>query len=176
MQSLGFKFTKYQQRIQYTDGHEREDVILYRKKYLNKLKGLEATHKPPPACADRIPFWNSGNETKEKRVIFIYHDETVFKANDAPSMGWHDPQGSRATRPKGEGKGIMISDFLEEYGGFLSLTDEELQRARQLDPNFPRAARETFIFGENYQGYWTCELLLANLRRAVAIAMFKYPR
>ena len=29
-----------------------------------------------------------------------------------------------------------------------------------MDPAFPRAARETFIFGENYEAYWTCELLL----------------
>ena len=45
-----------------------------------------------------------------------------------------------------------------------------------MDPAFPRAAREIFIFGENYEGYWTCELLLANVRKAAAIAMFKYPR
>jgi len=45
-----------------------------------------------------------------------------------------------------------------------------------MDPAFQRAARETFIFGENYEGYWTCELLLANVRKAAAIAMFKYPR
>ena len=52
----------------------------------------------------------------------------MFKANDAPSMGWHNPQGSHATRPKGKGKGIMISDFVEEYGGFLALTDDELRK------------------------------------------------
>ena len=46
----------------------------------------------------------------------------------------------------------------------------------QIDPAFPQTARETFIFGENYEGYWTCEMLLSNLRKAAAIAMFKYPR
>ena len=132
MRNLGFKYKTYRQALQYTDGHERKDVIVYRKKYLNKLKGLEQAHKPPPTCTDGIPSWNAGNETKQKRIVFIYHDESVFKANDAPSMGWHDPQGSRATRPKGKGKGIMISDFVEEYGGFLALTDDELQRARQV--------------------------------------------
>ena len=131
MQNLGFKFKTYRQGIQYTDGHER-DVILYRKKYL-KLKALEATHKPSPTCANGIPSWNAGDKTKQKQVVFIYHDETIFKANDAPSMGWHDPQGSRATRPKGKGKDIMISDFVEEYEGFLALTEDELQRARQED-------------------------------------------
>lgn len=45
-----------------------------------------------------------------------------------------------------------------------------------MDPAFPRGAREKFIYGENYEGYWTSELLLANVRKAAAIAMFKYPR
>jgi len=59
-------------------------------------------------------------------------------------MGWHDPQGSRATRPKGKGKGIMISDFVEEYGGFLALTEDELQRARQVGQGaFGRLITET---------------------------------
>ena len=106
MQNLGFKFMKYQERIQYIDGYEQEDIILYRKNYLNKHKALEATHKPPPTCADGIPSWNFGNKTKQRRLVFIYHNETVFKANDAQSIGWHDTQRSRTTRPKEEGKGI----------------------------------------------------------------------
>ena len=48
-------------------------------------------------------------------------------------MGWHDPQGSCANRPKGKGKGIMTSDFIEEYGEFLALTEDELQHAHQVD-------------------------------------------
>ena len=163
MRKLGFSYRRYQQGIQYTDGHEREDVLAYRKKYLNKIKGLEITHKPPPTCSDGIPSWNSGVESRPKKVVFIYHDESVFYANDAPSQGWHDPDKSRAIRPKGKGKGIMVSDFITEYGGYLALTDEELQRARSLDPNFPRTARELFVFGEQYDGYWTNELLMAQV-------------
>ena len=45
-----------------------------------------------------------------------------------------------------------------------------------MDLAFPQAARETFIFGENYEEYWTCELLLANVQKAAAIAMFRYSR
>ena len=32
----------------YIDGHEREDVVEYRKLYLRKLEALEAKHRPPP--------------------------------------------------------------------------------------------------------------------------------
>ena len=34
----------------YYDGHEREDVVEYRRIYFHKIEGLEATHMPPPAC------------------------------------------------------------------------------------------------------------------------------
>ncbi len=70
----------------------------------------------------------------------------------------------------------MISNFVEDYNGFLSLTDEELQRAQQSDPAFPHSAREIFIFGKGYKGYWSNELLMENLKKAVKIAEFKYPR
>ena len=83
-------------------------------------------------CQKKHKMGDSGDETKQKWVVFIYHNEANFKANDGPSMGWYNPQGSRATRPKGKGKGIMISDFVEKYGGFLALTDDELWRAHQL--------------------------------------------
>ena len=176
MEQLGFQFKTFRQGIQYTDGHEREDVVKYRKTYLNKMKFLESIHKPPPTCDDGILSWHSGKETATRNVVFIYHDETIFFANDAPSQGWHDDMGSRQLRPKGRGKGLMISDFVEEYNGFLSLTDEELQRAQQCDPAFPQSAREIFIFGKGYDGYWNNELLMENLKKAVKIAEFKYTR
>ena len=40
----------------------------------------------------------------------------------------------------------MISDFVEEYNGFLSLTDEELERVQQNDQPYPQSAREIFIW------------------------------
>ena len=67
----------------------------------------------------------------------------------------------------------MISDFVEEYNGFL---DEELQREQQNDLAFPQSAREIFIFGKGYDGYWNNELIMENLKKAVKIAEFKYPR
>ena len=141
----------FQQGLQYTDGHERDDVRRYRGLYLEKLKYLETSHKPPPTCNDKIPSWNACNETKDKRVVFIY-DGTTFAANDALSMGWHDPEGSRQLRPKGKGRAIMISNFVEEYGGFLQLSDNVFERAQEMDPAFPRQARVVFHIGEKYDG------------------------
>ena len=53
---------------------------------------------------------------------------------------------SRKLRPKGRGKELMITDFVEEYNGFLSLTDEELERVQQNDQPYPQSAREIFIW------------------------------
>ena len=38
----------------YIDGHEREDVIDYRKLFLRKLEILDASHLPPPPCSDEL--------------------------------------------------------------------------------------------------------------------------
>ena len=95
MLTLGFTYKRFQQGLQYTDGHERDDVRQYRGLNLEKLQYLEVSHKPPPTCNDKIPSWNAGDKTKAKRVVFIYHDQTTFATNYALSMGWHDPEGSR---------------------------------------------------------------------------------
>ena len=36
--------------------------------------------------------------------------------------------------PKSKGSGIMASDFIEERAGYLHLSDEEYERAKQTDP------------------------------------------
>ena len=65
---------------------------------------------------------------------------------------------------------------MEEYNGYLALTDEEHQRMNHIDTGFPKSARELFIFRENYDGYWSNELLMRQVRKAAAIALVKYPK
>ena len=108
---LGFTNRQYKQG--YTDGHDRDDVLQYRMLNLNKIRVLEASHLPPPTCQAAIPSWNNWDTSKSKHVVFIYHDESTFNANDAHSRVWGDPSGSGAVRPKRKGQGIMVSDFIE---------------------------------------------------------------
>ena len=42
-----------------------------------------------------------GKKTADRHVVFIYHDETTFFANHAPSRGWDDDMGSRQQQTKG---------------------------------------------------------------------------
>ena len=59
----------------------------------------------------------------------------------------------------------MITDFVEEYNGFLSLTDEELERVQQNDQPYPQLGR--YSYGLN--GYWNNELLMENWRKGKKI-------
>ena len=45
-------------------------------------------------------------------------------------------------RPKSKGSGIMISDFISEQSGYLSLTDDEYERAKQKYPTIKTYARQ----------------------------------
>ena len=80
-----------------------------------------------------------------------------------------------AILPKTKGSGIMVSDFIDKHSGFLKLSPEELEHARDSDDNFPEEARELFKCGAARVGYWTGEKFMAQVERAVCIAEFKYP-
>jgi hypothetical protein len=76
---LGYQFGEYRKGM-YFDGHEREDVVAYRTKFLEEMKELERrmvryegeTMEPiPPALG-----------TGERELILVTHDECIFYSND----------------------------------------------------------------------------------------------
>ena len=84
---------------------------------------------PPPLCDDGVLSFDTGNVDAEKKLVLIYHDESIFYSNESP--GWRWAEQDRLTLPaKGKGRGIMVSDFVEEHNGFLQLSDEEWERAK----------------------------------------------
>ena len=52
-----------------------------------------------------------------------------------------------AILPKTKGSGIMVSDFVEEHGGYLRLTDKELEQAKEDYPNIAPEARRLLEYG-----------------------------
>ena len=72
----------------------------------------------------------------------------------------------------------MISDFIEEFGGFLGFTDEQYREFTTENPgvNLPQRARIRLEYGQNRDGYWRAPAFLAQVKTAVAIAEAKYPR
>ena len=72
--------------------------------------------------------------------------------------------------------GIMVSDFIMEKHGYLCLTDEEYDRAKQSDPNVQKAARELLEYGESRDGYWNSDKFMKQVKKAVSIAEAKFSK
>ena len=48
----------------------------------------------------------------------------------------------------------MVSDFIEEHGGYLRLSNEEYEAAKDLHPGLWKEARQLLELGAEYEGYW----------------------
>lgn len=70
----------------------------------------------------------------------------------------------------------MVSDFVDEFNGFLALSNEEYQAAKATKPNILPYAREFLEYGESREGYWTRDKFIAQMDRAIEIAEIKYPK
>ena len=79
-----------------------------------------------------------------------------------------------AILPKTKGRGIMVSDFVEEHGGFLKLSPNKLDRAKRLYPTIQPVARHLLEYGAEKEGYWTSERFMEQIRNAADIAEVKY--
>ena len=87
MHKLGFHPTPYHKGV-YVDGHEHHDVVNYSKLYMTKLDTLESTHLPPQLCSDGNLEEAIGDCNAKPKLTLIYHDESIFHANEGPSWQW----------------------------------------------------------------------------------------
>jgi hypothetical protein len=136
----------------YFDGHEREDVQIYRHKFLSRWKefqplrsvfdGHEMNEIPPELPANTM------------KHILIVHDESIFSANDGVTTLWthHD---DHIIMKKGNGRSVMVSAFLCECHGQLFYTN---------DAGVKSFATEIIHPGKNADGWWTNENLVEQLR------------
>jgi hypothetical protein len=101
----------------YFDGHERDDVVDYRRAFVQRWADYET----------RFQFWdNNGNPLPCSRshshslpLILVTHDESVFFQNDERKSCWGHQDTQPAPKPKGEGQSLMVSDFLSPEWGRL---------------------------------------------------------
>lgn len=126
LKCMGFYYGTVSKNV-YIDGHEREDVVKYRQDNF-----LPAWAK----LAQRMVIFSEdgtwtlllGLQDGKKPLVLVTHDESTFNANDGKRHIWME-KGKTPLRPKGRGKGIMISEFLTP-GGRLhvpdSVSDDEL--------------------------------------------------
>ncbi len=165
---LGYYYQQQKQGIYY-DGHKRDDIVEYQKVFLSKMAELEkymATYegdnieKVPPLL---IP--------EEKEHILIVHDECIFYSNDGKCGIWAK-SGELPLRKKGNGKSIMVSEFLTEACGRLKLTAEQIKN----HPDVPEEARVYLRSGKNDEGYWTTKCLIEQIEyKAIPIFEALFP-
>lgn len=160
---LGFEYRSVRKGV-YVDGHEREDVVAYRAEFLSRLQEL----KP------RIVEWDEeGNEKDftvpegQQKIVIVTHDESTFHANDSRRQVWVE-KGKMPLRPKGMGKGIMVSDFLYPRGRLAAPPTHTNERLEQH--HLRRYAGELFEYSKD--NYWTAEKMI-NQVKSIAIPLFE---
>jgi hypothetical protein len=146
LKHFGWEFRVGRKDVYY-DGHERPDVIEYRKLFLNEIFELEKWMLKP--LDDNImvleePILNEN----EKCHILITHDESTFYANDGKKTFW-GPVGHQPLRKKGAGLSLHVSDFLTEVDGRLKT--EEKEACVIMKP------------GSNRDGWWKTEDLIKQV-------------
>ena len=177
LHQLGFEVLS-KKKGTFVDGHERDDVVQYRKKFLRKMVGLGFLNRenaPTEEAKLALPLDLCAPPTDVvEKTILLFHDESTFQANDDQRTLWGE-KGTTVMRPKSKGSGIMVSDFIDEKNGYLQLTQEEYDKAKN-DSTIARFARELFEYGEAKEGYWTADKLMKQIKAAVKIAKTKYPK
>ena len=129
---------------------------------------------PPPTCDNGATEEAIRNVDAEKRLVLMYHDESSFHANEGQTWQWAE-EDKLALRPKSQGRGLMVSEFIDEHSGFLRLTSQEHELTKVSQPSLPASARIIFKFGAQGDGYWNSEHFVSQVETAIKIAEFKYP-
>ncbi len=70
----------------------------------------------------------------------------------------------------------MVSDFIEEHGGYLWLSDKDYDWAKDAHPGLWKEARRLLKLGAEYKGYWDSEKFLQQVENAITIAKVKHPK
>jgi hypothetical protein len=119
---------RYQQKKKgmYIDGHERDDVVEYRKRFVERWREYEKRF---------IIYGNDGNVLSTPTgfpvpqgvrfwLILVTHDESTFYENDRRKLQWVNGNAKPVAEKKGEGQSIMVSEFLTSEWGRLKDGDE----------------------------------------------------
>lgn len=120
LSNLGWRYGRHQNGM-YVDGHERDDVVEYRKKFVERFKEYEQRFHSWDELGDKednVPV--PGTDLQgQSHLVLITHDESIFYQNDQRQIHWGCPGQSGVPKPKGEGLSLMISDFLTPDWGRL---------------------------------------------------------
>ena len=145
MNTMGYKYGVWKKGI-FIDGHERADVVDYRKEFLFRM-------------LSRFKYmqWWEGDDmqralgrecTSESEIVWVSHDESIFYSNDDGGKGWGS-EDHPDIHKKGNGRSIMVSDFICPCHGRLRL--DGIPISVIIEP------------GKNHDGYWQATDILKQL-------------
>jgi hypothetical protein len=159
LHALGYRYTE-PKKGQYTDGHEREDIVHERDNvYIPKIKSLEAWMHH----WDRDGRPEFGPYPKGKRVIVWYHDESIFYAHDRKRKGWYHRDASKLHK-KGDGHSLMVADFISvDFGWSPTSLDGKRTARRFMKP------------GKDHDRYFTCQDITDQAEEFMDILDEVYP-
>lgn len=175
LRKMGLKYDTVKKGV-FVDGHERGDVVEYRqnvfipkwREFQNRLVIFdeEGNWSPPSTL---LPG--------EKPLMLCTQAESTFNANDGKRVIWME-NGKQPIRPKGRGKGIMVSGFLTP-GGVLSIpesiSDAELLQNEVDWPLLPdgkpvRCGLQFLEYGKD--NYWNGDKMVDH---AIKVAAHIFP-
>ena len=180
LNKMGYRWKSIKKGI-YIDGHEREDVVEYRGKFLDMWYDMQPYVREWEEVKEEVEgeVRLTGLRKKEKaavkdgkfgdvkEIILVTHDESTFSANDGRRSCWVKG-GENPLRPKGKGRGIMVSEFLTEIGR-LRVRDE-VGEDELLKEGLERDATIYFEYGDKGEGYWKGEDIVQQvLNKAIPV-------
>src|SRR3989440_2823372 len=120
----GYKYDERKKGVYY-DGHERPDVVKYRKEWLKRMFEYQRLMKD--FDGDMMDIVSEPQlKPGEKELVQVTHDECHFYANDGQRRIWMR-EDEDILRSKHQGRSIMVSAFLCPCHGLLQLSDKQMQ-------------------------------------------------
>ena len=168
MHSWGYKYNERRKDI-YFDGHERPDVVAYRKEWLKRMFVYKKNMKDFDGDMFDV-ILEPQLESGEREFIQVTHDECHVYANDGRQRIWVQ-EGENALRPKHMGRSIMVSAFLCPCHGLLRLSEQQLHENPHIED------KEAFVLRSvQTDGYWKSEHMLDQLvHKAIPIFEVLHP-
>jgi hypothetical protein len=162
----------------YMDGHEQDDVVAYRGQFLAKM--VEHEKRMPTFTDDCSDVIWPNLQNREKPLIFVTHDESIFHAFDGLGRQWL-PAGEQPLHKKGVGLALHVSDFLADVCGRLTLTDVDVAMNNECAKEAceimkPGKNYDGWLSGKNYDGWWTTKDLAKQVvEKGVTILERHFP-
>ena len=75
------------------DGHEREDVVEYRSKFIRRMVGLgfiNGANAPTEEAERALPVGIQPQQERVDKTVIFFHDESIYHVSEDQPSFWGD--------------------------------------------------------------------------------------